>query len=343
MSLFNTWNYRKKITLTGQTGAGSNYQVLLKVGESSGAAGEDFDVEGNSEDFPSAKNDSGDLRFTDSTKSVSLDFWVQEVTGVTPNRLASIWVEVTADLGSDVNIFCYYGKSGASNVSSGDDTFIFFDDFEGDSLDTNKWTQTDTQYTGATGTRTTTIANSIMQIDSRSNDYTWLARTISSNDSFTMAKRELIGVHKTNYGGIGGSDWRAWSISQSGATSSLYFGGGENGLVFNHSNNSGSASSGTIEDQDAWTDYALRRYSCDTNVTFLKNGTSIYSSASYVPNTAGNINFATTNWSANSITTTAYVDWIAIKNFINTEPSFDVAGVEEPARDYNSSFLLNFI
>ena len=51
------WTYRKKITITGQTGAGTNYQVLLKVGESSGSIDYDFHVEGHSQVFPSGKND----------------------------------------------------------------------------------------------------------------------------------------------------------------------------------------------------------------------------------------------------------------------------------------------
>jgi len=40
------WNYRKKITIAGSAGAGTNYQVLLKVGESSGASGADFNLNG---------------------------------------------------------------------------------------------------------------------------------------------------------------------------------------------------------------------------------------------------------------------------------------------------------
>ncbi|MCD6124137.1 hypothetical protein J7J62_03075 [bacterium] len=61
MAWLNGWNYRKKITIQGQSGAGTDYQVLLKVGESSGASGCDFHVEGHSSNFPSDQNQSGDL------------------------------------------------------------------------------------------------------------------------------------------------------------------------------------------------------------------------------------------------------------------------------------------
>ena len=139
MAWLTGWTYRKKITITGQTGAGTNYQVLLKVGESSGASGADFHVEGHSALFPSDKNDSGDLRFTDNDETTLLDFWVEKVEGSSPNRTAWCWVEVADDLGSDVDIYIYYGNSSASNVSNGDNTFLFFDDFD-DGDYTDKWT-----------------------------------------------------------------------------------------------------------------------------------------------------------------------------------------------------------
>jgi len=70
------WNYYKTISITGSTGAGTNYQVKLKVGESSGSSGCDFHVEGHSSNFPSDINESGDLRFTDTSDNL-LDFFVE--------------------------------------------------------------------------------------------------------------------------------------------------------------------------------------------------------------------------------------------------------------------------
>jgi len=133
------WGYRKKITISGSSGAGKNYQVLLKVGESSGATGAHFHVEGHSAIFPSGKNNSGDLRFTDDDKTTLLSFWVESVTGTSPNRVAYCWVKVADDLGTNRDIYCYYGNSNATNVSNGNDTFVFFDDFLGTTLDTTKW------------------------------------------------------------------------------------------------------------------------------------------------------------------------------------------------------------
>jgi hypothetical protein len=129
MAWLTGWQYRKQITISGSTGAGTNYQVLLKVGESSGATGAHFHLEGHSANFPSGKNQGGDLRFTASDGTTLLDFWVESVSGTSPNRVAYVWVEVSADLGTNQNIYCYYGNPNATNASNGTNTFLFFDDF----------------------------------------------------------------------------------------------------------------------------------------------------------------------------------------------------------------------
>ena len=118
------WQYRKRITIQGQSGAGSGYQVLLKVGESSGASGYDFHVEGHSAKFPSDKNDSGDLRFTSSDEITLLPIWVEKVEGTSPNRVAYVWIKISDNLDNNVDIYCYYGNIDASNVSNVNNTFI---------------------------------------------------------------------------------------------------------------------------------------------------------------------------------------------------------------------------
>jgi len=145
------WAYRKKITIAGSAGAGTNYQVLLKIGESSEATGADFNLEGLSAKFPSGKNDGGDLRFTASNGVTLQDFWVEGVSGTSLNRVAYVWVKVSADLGTNQDIYCYFGNPNATNVSNGDNTFIFFDDFEDGVINTSKWdvgTATYNRYVG---------------------------------------------------------------------------------------------------------------------------------------------------------------------------------------------------
>jgi len=128
----NNWSYRKKITIAAGTGAGTNYQVKLMVGESSGSSGADFNLEGN------CQSDFDDIRFVDNDNSTQLDYWIEKITGTTPNQTATVWVEVKDDLDSNVDIYIYYGNSTIGPGSNGTATFIFFDDFSGD---LSKWTK----------------------------------------------------------------------------------------------------------------------------------------------------------------------------------------------------------
>ncbi len=64
-----------------------------------------------------------------------LPYWIESIT---QDELA-IWTKL--DLGSEENktIFMYFNKTGVSSESNGDAVFEFFDDFEGNSLNTSKW------------------------------------------------------------------------------------------------------------------------------------------------------------------------------------------------------------
>lgn len=128
MAWLTGYSYRKKVTITGQGGAGTDYQVKLDIGDS---AGGDFHLEGNCVSFPD------DIRFTDNDETTELKYWIKD-TAADP---IEVWVKVTDDLGSNVDIYVYYGKAADTTTSNGFDTFIVFDDFADGDYTTNKeWT-----------------------------------------------------------------------------------------------------------------------------------------------------------------------------------------------------------
>ena len=65
------------------------------------------------------------------------------------NKVAKVWVEVQEDLNVDRDIYVYYNKASASNLSNGDNTFLFFDDFEGVTIDAVKWAKENTVTVGS--------------------------------------------------------------------------------------------------------------------------------------------------------------------------------------------------
>jgi len=132
------WTYRKSVTISRASGAVTNYQMKLLVGESSGASGEDVDCGGH------CLSSFNDLRFTASDGVTLLDYWIESISGTTPNQLATVWIEFDSIGTSATTFYMYYGNSSASAASSGADTFEFFDDFEygsnNDSLADHGWT-----------------------------------------------------------------------------------------------------------------------------------------------------------------------------------------------------------
>lgn len=124
------WDYRKAINITGQSGAGTHYQVNISIGNSSGG---DFHLEGHCTDFPN------DTVVTDDDGVTKLPFWIENASA----DPIQMWVNVSDDLNTSQDIYVYYGKSGENTTSNGTAAFEFFDDFDrADSADVgNDWTE----------------------------------------------------------------------------------------------------------------------------------------------------------------------------------------------------------
>jgi len=136
------WGYRKKITINGSTaGSQIDYQIPFKVYYSEGTDGTetvDDIVHGKIFSNNHGQADFDDIRFTSSDGETQLDHWIQEKVD---SNYAIVWVEVdTIPANPDrADIFIYYGNPEANSTSNIDDTFIFGDDFQGSSLDPDKW------------------------------------------------------------------------------------------------------------------------------------------------------------------------------------------------------------
>jgi hypothetical protein len=295
---------QKEIFLTGASSAGTGYPVLLKVGESSGASGADFSI-GNTAAFPSGKNVIGDLQFTDASAN-PLDVWVEQVTGSTPNRVAWIWVKVTADLDTNQSIFCTYNNGSGVVASNGANVFELFDDFDGSSLDAGKW-----QFTNGSGGLT--IASSELTLVGNTT-----FRNIRSISTFADGK-EVVGrvnpptTTNSYVGGFG--FWDACIFRNdfdTQGTSQWVIGPGT------------SLTELAARYQSQYYRMQVRRKSGASSL--LIDGVSRASTASGTPTTA--VTVPLMNVYTNL--TTGKVDWIAVKKWQSTEPAFSSAGSEMP-------------
>jgi len=119
-----SWQYYRVCNID-TNGYSGYYQMKINVSYSSGG-----DVSCNGH----CQSDFDDIRFVDIDNSTVLPYWKETHVD---SQYAIFWVNVSADAMSDGKILMYYGNSEASDASDGDETFIFFDDFE--SGDESAW------------------------------------------------------------------------------------------------------------------------------------------------------------------------------------------------------------
>ncbi|KAF0217901.1 MAG: fibronectin I domain-containing [Geobacteraceae bacterium] len=103
----------------------ANYQTRLTV---------------NISTFTEIKAGFSDIRFYDTVANQEIPYWIEKIS--TDGNVATVWIKT----GANDSIYMYYGNSSASSASNGESVFEFFDDFEGGSINTNKWSVID--YTG---------------------------------------------------------------------------------------------------------------------------------------------------------------------------------------------------
>ncbi|MFA5368513.1 MAG: DUF2341 domain-containing protein, partial [Candidatus Paceibacterota bacterium] len=130
------WDYKKTVLITNSGTALTDYQVKLTIPAGAGGC----------ENHCNA--DFSDLRFaTDSGGATQLNYWIESTT--TP---AVVWVKVPSISGSITNqpvFYMFYGNAEAVTASSGPDTFIHFDDFEGTTTATGGSIYTSVVYAGS--------------------------------------------------------------------------------------------------------------------------------------------------------------------------------------------------
>jgi len=108
------WANRCPITVSGYHP--ENYQIMVKIPS----------------DIP--ESDYPSIRFLENEDSGLLPYWIERDEG---SYLPVAWVRRLEN--SDNTIWMYYRNSSASSAENGEDTFLFFDDFGGNQLDSSKW------------------------------------------------------------------------------------------------------------------------------------------------------------------------------------------------------------
>jgi hypothetical protein len=307
----NGWQYRKSHTITGSAGAGTDYQIRIIVHRTTGSdRGENVYVGTN------CQINFGDIRFTEGDGLTELDYWLEEYTESVD---ATFWVEVTDDLGSNQEIYAYYGTSETSTTTSnGDDVFLFYADHSSGSLDLSKW---DVGYTNGGVSFSTTDANHgyVAQVYA---DFGYFSFDIQTDDGYFTytcamfrAKIELTTAadQLARAGWIAaGQQWFAIVNSHSGDSE------------LSLSDDDDNAYSVDISDSyfDSYQTYELQRNS--THVSMYSDRVHVVS-VENAPDASANRFGVYVRDSEYDV----WHDWIAIRKFITIEPSHSSWGGEE--------------
>ncbi|MDD4409791.1 MAG: DUF2341 domain-containing protein, partial [Candidatus Pacebacteria bacterium] len=156
---------RKKITITNSSGESlTNYPIRMVINHEADMQS-DFD----------------DIRFYNS--GTELPYWIESKVNSTS---AVVWVKLSTIPVSGKEIYLYFDNADAKSKSNGDDVFMFFDDFNSQSIDYDKWTKVDT-------------ANAIAQLDGKltiaGGAKNWGDTAIYSKQNFTRGPIAIQGSY----------------------------------------------------------------------------------------------------------------------------------------------------
>jgi len=298
------WKYRRKITINNSLAYGlSDYQVWIPTS----AFGSAWTLIRSS-----AQSTMADFRFTPSTATTTVPYWIDDNT-TTPK---GFWVKISTLPAGNNTIYMYYGNASASVAQSGDNTFEFFDDFLGSSLDASKWTATGTGISVADGILTISVPSP-----------SW-GHHVVSNSTFSNNKIiETKGTMNTGATGtielmVGYGDWGTdtvtWSIGGEISTADAQQWQARYNVYNSATGTAISAVSMTYNTYDILSMAVL-----PSAAYFYKNGTYFASSS---VNSINNKKITIANTAQD-----AKVDWIRIRHYAPTEPTISSVSSEEGA------------
>lgn len=305
---YSGWGKRKKITIDGiGDSAPTNYQFKLTTII--------FDSD--------MKTDFSDLRFGDGSGGL-LSFWIENKVDSTS---AEVWVKIpTISNTVTTPIYMYYGNLSASNESNGENTFFFFDDFEGSSINLSKWNQ-------AAVDGTTTVSNSILTLTSSGGSNRWGAKVqIDSTVYISESRVKFTESYQTSWG----IDDRSIDGITTGAYQDSVW------IWYNASKQyftvSGGSSGGISRTNDLSTYHILGVVTTSTpNAKFYVD---------YVLDGTVTLNIPTDNlgfwFVSRSVPSIIDIDWARYRLFITSEPTQSIGSEENEPTDNGIFFGNNF-
>jgi hypothetical protein len=326
MSLI-AWKYYSEITISNPNSTALiDYQVRI-------------DLDSSNFDFSKANSDGSDIRFSEDNGNTTIPYWIESWDS--SGQTATIWIKISSiDANSDKIIRMYFGNLTATSESNIVDTAVneLGDDFNGTSLDTNKWTAIKEG-----------SASAIVELDGSGNLHLAGEDSVTSSGNVvsknTIVNNIIIRVRRkytneyyvdTSIGnGVlqdidgGQSDW--WHTTQ-----------GDGYLFIQHALNnhyisitpSGAARSDVVS--DATNSYgAINTFETDEfvydssgNLKWILNGTTILSGTDTTYLSSDKYVGLHQGEYSNGNGGDSYYDWIFVREYTDTEPTYTIGSTQ---------------
>lgn len=304
MSWLAGWSYRKQIAIAGTAdGAQALYQMKLTIHRSVGAdVGADVYV-GNK-----CLANYNDIRITTSGGVALLDYWIESSDAAS----AVIWIEYDALLiaPNTTYFYLYFGNAGAAAYSNGDNTFPFFDHFDGD---LSKWS-------GDTGLAA--IAGSIMTFTSIDDIPKFLYGNTTVANNCRVRMKAL--MKNANYNGLGAGEA---AINYNNFIFTQYNNAAPNQSMWRTSN----AGAFTEISNSAIGFNAYHLFDMCRLLTGVDTARVFYDNiqvAGDIITNVGIVDYTAKFW-AYANTNYVKADWVFLSNYTYTEPTWGTWGAEE--------------
>lgn len=128
-----SWQYKTPVSLSVSGGSTETYhQVLIDLNSTNVGSNWNWTNE-------CINGNSTRARFLDRTETTEIDFWVKNCSVTDTNMW--VWVEIPDSITTTAQnlTYLYYGNPDATGETNGDETFLLYDHFDGDDINTSKW------------------------------------------------------------------------------------------------------------------------------------------------------------------------------------------------------------
>ena len=126
-------------------------------------------------------SDCKDIRIKEgSDGTTDLNYWIED--GTCNTATTRIWIKDPSIANGTSKVLITYGNSSLNSLSNGENVFEFFDDFSGGSINTAKWTETDTA---------NNFSQTGGQIKIDNGNATWDGTALFSNQTFARSNLEF--------------------------------------------------------------------------------------------------------------------------------------------------------